>query len=83
MELVEYVVLHLSHIPFKELVALSVSLKIEISNNSLECCVLLLQGAFRSILFLFYIAVQILIKNHSVKIILLSLLLEYCLPMRF
>ncbi|KAL3982042.1 Beige/BEACH domain family protein [Acanthocheilonema viteae] len=47
MELIEYVVLHLSHIPCKELIALSVLLKTEISDNSLECCILFLQSAFR------------------------------------
>ncbi|VDM92590.1 unnamed protein product, partial [Onchocerca ochengi] len=47
MELVEYVVLHLNHIPCKELIALSVLLKTKISDNSLECCVLFLQSAFR------------------------------------
>lgn len=52
MELVEYVVLHLNHIPCKELIALSVFLKTEISDNGLECCVLFLQSAFRYILFI-------------------------------
>uniref|UniRef100_A0A1I7VIR8 WD repeat and FYVE domain-containing protein 3 n=1 Tax=Loa loa TaxID=7209 RepID=A0A1I7VIR8_LOALO len=47
MELVEYVVLHLNHIPCKELIALSVLLKTEISDNGFECCVLFLQSAFR------------------------------------
>ncbi|OZC09884.1 hypothetical protein X798_02990 [Onchocerca flexuosa] len=47
MELVEYIVLHLSHIPCKELIAFNVLLKTKISDNSLECCVLFLQSAFR------------------------------------
>ncbi|KAM3726430.1 WD repeat and FYVE domain-containing protein [Dirofilaria immitis] len=47
MQLVEYVVLYLNHIPCKELIALSVLLKTEILNNGLECCVLFLQSAFR------------------------------------
>ncbi|VDN90901.1 unnamed protein product [Brugia pahangi] len=47
MELVEYVVLHLNHVPYKELIALSVLLKTEILDNGLGCCVLFLQSAFR------------------------------------
>uniref|UniRef100_A0A914ZRD5 WD repeat and FYVE domain-containing protein 3 n=1 Tax=Parascaris univalens TaxID=6257 RepID=A0A914ZRD5_PARUN len=47
LELVEYVVFHLNHIPCKELIALSVLLKTHTSGGSLACCELSLQSAFR------------------------------------
>ncbi|VDN02986.1 unnamed protein product [Thelazia callipaeda] len=47
MELVEYVILHLNHIPCKELVTLSVLLKTEISDNNLGYCVLFMESALR------------------------------------
>lgn len=47
LELVEYVVFHLNHVPCKELIALSVLLKTQTTAGHLECCVLALQSAFR------------------------------------
>lgn len=65
MELVEYVVLHLSHIPYKELIALSVMLKTEISDNGLEFCILFLQSAFRYIIFTVLDCSKLFIKIDS------------------
>lgn len=52
LELIEYVVFHLNHIPCKELIALSVLLKTHTSGGNLACCELSLQSAFRLALLL-------------------------------
>ncbi|VDN17035.1 unnamed protein product [Gongylonema pulchrum] len=51
MELVEYVVLHLNHVPCKELIALSVLLRTETTDNNLEILSAnaLLKDAFREV----------------------------------
>ncbi|VDK47130.1 unnamed protein product [Anisakis simplex] len=47
LELLEYVVFHLNHVPCKELIALSVLLKTHTAAGNLSCCELSLQSAFR------------------------------------
>ncbi|KHN76238.1 WD repeat and FYVE domain-containing protein 3 [Toxocara canis] len=47
LELIEYVVFHLNHVPCKELIALSVLLKTHTEGGNVACCELSLQSAFR------------------------------------